>query len=79
MNPSLLQEKIYVSRAVLKGLETLSILDAAKAGDDRPLTTGVDAIADQIIRAHLEQQPHLAERQKAVREFFKTLDGKETV
>ena len=74
MSASFLTETVHVSRAVFRMLETLSMQQAGEAGDDRPLTTGVDAIADAMLRAQLEAQPGMAERQRRIAKFFRELD-----
>lgn len=73
MTASFLTETIHVSRAVLRGLEAISAQQAAQSGNDRPLTTGIDATADTVLREWLEAQPGLKEREAKIREFFKSL------
>lgn len=73
MSASFLTETLHVSRAVLRGLEAISAQQAAQAGDDRPLTTGIDQTADMVLREWLAQQPGMAEREAKIRQFFKTL------
>lgn len=73
MTPSHLTERVFVSRSTFRMLETLSMQQAGIADDERPLTTGIDAIADQILVEHLEAQPGMTERQKRIARFFKEL------
>lgn len=71
MTSSLLHERIYISRTVLRGLETCAAQQAAQT--DLPLVSGVDQLADKVLREWLAAQPGIAEREQKVREFFKTL------
>lgn len=73
MSHSMLTESVHISRKAFRMLEAMSIQQAGEAADDRPLTTGIDAIADQILVEHLEAHPGMAERQKRIARFFKEL------
>lgn len=73
MSASFLTETLHVSRPVYRMLETLSALQAGKADDERPLTIGIDATADSLLREVLLDMPGMAERQKRIARFFKEL------
>ena len=71
---SLLQERLFVSRAVLRGLEAVAAMQSAQTDDGRPLTAGIDQIANEVLANWLSEQPGLAEREAKIRSFFRSLN-----
>lgn len=59
---------LFVSRDVYGDLKALAMCQS-----DDPLLAQVDALADAILRQHLDAIPGVQERNKAIREFFRQL------
>lgn len=72
--PAFLTARIFVQDKTARDLAWLARVEATKAGQE-PSPQAVDALADTILRAWLDTQPLLGERQEAVRKALAEADN----
>lgn len=67
-------DRIHITGHSARALAFLARVEAAKAGVE-PQPDGADCLAENIIRAWLDEQPLLEERQAAIRKAFVEIDA----